>query len=200
MRVVLDTTLANATQEVLAVPFDPATLISTVHAPPREALADSIALYYALADSADSLDADFQRARAALNAEARALDTMDRRTRDYGTRYSELQARRDSAHALRTRRDRLRARRDALRARLGGRIPDRAASSATPIAAALDSAARAMGRAVLRGRTRDGVATIELPPGDWWLTVQRNDGSLHAPAAARHVRAGASDTVHLHGA
>jgi hypothetical protein len=200
MRVVIDSTLVSATQEVLAVPFDPAPFAPAAHAAVGGASGDSIALYYAAADSADSLDASFQRARAALNSEARTLGRADRRSRDYAARYAAFEARRDSAEALRAHRDRLRARREALRARLGGRVPDRGARWAThQLAAALDSAARAMGRAVVRARARDGVATMELAPGEWWLTVERGDGSLHTPAATRHVRAGARDTVRLRG-
>jgi hypothetical protein len=124
---VIDTTLANAAQEVLAVPSNPATHVSTAPPAARGAFGDSIALYYVLADSADSLDDMFQGARAALNSEARAIGSGDRRSRDYATRYSDFEARRDSAEALRTRRDRLRGRRDALRARLGSRLPAPAA-------------------------------------------------------------------------
>jgi hypothetical protein len=125
---VIDTTHASTAQEVLAAPSRPATVASTAPAATRGASGDSVALYYALADSADSLDAMFQRARASLNSEARAIDgASDRRARDYATRYAAFEARRDSAEMLRTRRDRLRVRRDALRTRLGNRIPASAA-------------------------------------------------------------------------
>lgn len=122
-----DTTLTRAGQEVLTAQDGPATVSSSAPPTARRAPSDSVARYYAAADSADSLDAEFQRARAALNSEARTLAGADRRSRDYAARYTAFEARRDSAEALRVRRDRLRARRDALRERLGGQLPAPAA-------------------------------------------------------------------------
>jgi hypothetical protein len=121
-RVVNDTTLTRAGQEVLAAKANPAASAPGAPSSARRAPGDSVAIYYPVADSADSLDAAVQRERAALNSKARALAGADRRSRDYATRYSAFEARRDSAEALRVRRDRLRARREALHERLGGQI------------------------------------------------------------------------------
>lgn len=86
-------------------------------------LRDSLTLYYAIADSGDSLDARFQRARTDLNATARTLSLGDRRSRDYATRYAAFQRRAKAANLERAARDRLRARRDTLHAWLGKRLP-----------------------------------------------------------------------------
>ena len=63
-----------------------------------------------LADSAASLDARWQRERAALNDESRALDTLDRYSADYARRFDAWRSRARAADSLRVSRDRLRAR------------------------------------------------------------------------------------------
>ena len=64
----------------------------------------------ALEDSAAALDASFQQERDALNAEARALDSLDRRSPEYGRRFTAWRLRAIAAESLRARRDRLRTR------------------------------------------------------------------------------------------
>jgi hypothetical protein len=63
----------------------------------------------ALADSAARLDSAFQRLRDSLNAESRALSSLDRRAPEYGRRYDEFTSAERRAVALRARRDSLRA-------------------------------------------------------------------------------------------
>ncbi|HEX8848027.1 MAG TPA: hypothetical protein VF761_00675 [Gemmatimonadaceae bacterium] len=63
-----------------------------------------------LADSVASLDGRWQRERDALNAESRALDTLDRYSADYARRFDAWRSRARAADSLRVARDRLRRR------------------------------------------------------------------------------------------
>lgn len=187
---------------VIASPVDPRT-IRAWHSNRSEspAVSRSIARYYAVADSADSLDAAFGSARDSLNREARRLTSGDRRTPEYGKRYDAYMASVAAASRTREARDRARRRAAALRAQLGADAPDPGARNADPtsrLRTALDSAARAGGKSVVRAELRADLATLELPPGTWWLAVEGEDGRLIA--VRRHdVRAQARDTVHLGG-
>ena len=185
---------------VIASPVDPRALRGWQL--PRSAtgaVAGSIARYYAASDSADSLDAAFRRARDSLNREARSLTGGDRRTVEYGQRYDAYMARVIVATRTREARDRARRRAAALRAQLGANAPDPAQRNVDPAAqlrSALDSAARANGRSVVRAELRDEHATLELPPGTWWLALESEDGLL--TSVRRHeVRRETRDTVRL---
>jgi hypothetical protein len=107
------------------------------------------------------------------------------------------------AVATRTReaRDRARRRVATLRAQLGADAPDLGERNAEPgarLRAALDSAGRANGRQILRTPLRDGQATLELPPGTWWLAVESEEGLI--TGVRRHdLRAEARDTVRIGG-
>jgi hypothetical protein len=187
---------------VIASPVDPRALRAwTSSRSATEAVARSIARYYAATDSADSLDLAFQRARDSLNREARGLTGGDRRTLEYGKRYDAYMARLAVATRTREARDRARRRAATLRAQLGADAPDPAQRGAEPgarLRAALDSAARASGKQIVRASLGKGEATLELPPGIWWLAVESEDGFL--TGVRRHdMRAGASDTVRIGG-
>ena len=187
---------------VIASPIDPRTLRAwrSLRAE-TGAVARSIARYYAASDSADSLDAAFERARDSLNREARNLTGGDRRSAEYGKRYDAYMARVAVATRTREARDRVRRRVATLRAQLGADAPDPGERNAEPgarLRAVLDSAARASGRQIVRTLLRDGQATLELPPGTWWLAVESEDGLL--TGVRRHdLRAEAQDTVRLGG-
>ena len=187
---------------VIASPFDPRTMRAAQS--PRgatEAVARSIARYYAATDSADSLDAAFRSARDSLNRDARALAGADRRTEEYGRRFDAYIARVAVATRTREARDRARRRAASLRTQLGVHAPDpaeRHTSSAARLRAALDSAARASGKPIVRASVRNRRATIEVDPGIWWIAVEGDDGRLND--VRRHqVRAGKRDTVRLGG-
>lgn len=152
----------------------------------------SIARYYAVADSADSLDAVFQRARDSLNREAKALARGDRHAAEYARRYDSYMRR--VADAVRTReaRDRARRRAASLRSRLG----DELQAEATHFHAVLDSMARGENREVHRAPMRDRRATLQLTRGTWWIAVQHKEGLLGA-VHRYEARAGARDTVRL---
>ena len=187
---------------MIASPIDPRTLRAwrSLRAE-TGAVARSIARYYAASDSADSLDAAFQRARDSLNREARGLAGGDRRSAEYGKRYDAFMARVLVATRTREARDRARRRVATLRAQLGADAPDPGERNAEPgvrLRAALDSAGRANGQQIVRTVLRDGEATLELPPGTWWLAVESEDGLL--TGVRRHdLHAEARDTVRIGG-
>ena len=152
----------------------------------------SIARYYAVADSADSLDAVFQRARDSLNREAKALARGDRRAAEYARRYDSHMRR--VAEAVRTRdaRDRARRRADAMRTQLREALQ----GEATRFHRALDSTARGANRELHRAQLRDRRATLRLTRGPWWIAVQHDEGLL-GTVQRYEARTGARDTVRL---
>ena len=183
---------------VIASPVDPRALSAWQN--PRSASAAvsrSIARYYATADSADSLDAAFRSARDSLNREAQSLTGGDRRTVEYARRYDAYMARVAVATRTREARDRARRRAASLRAQLGADAPDPAQRNVDPgarLRAALDSAARASGKSIVRAELREAHATLDLPPGTWWLALESQGGLL--TGVRRHeVLAQARDTV-----
>ena len=190
----------TSARAAIASPVDPRTLREARAVPTASrAVAGSIARYYAVSDSADSLDAAFRSARDSLNREARGLVGGDRRTVEYGRKYDAYMARVSDATRTREARDRTRRRAAALRAQLGADAPDLRQRHADPrqrLRGALDSAARAHGTEVVRKSVRDRHATLELAPGIWWLAVETDEGLLGD--VRRHVvRPGARDTVHI---
>ena len=192
-------------RSVMASPVDPRRIHAAVVRGLRAAgpVGDSIARYYALADSADSLDAAFQEQRAALNRDARVMATADRRTRSYAREFDSYMKRVATATRTREARDRVRRRATALRARLGNRMSTitRTPAGAERLRVALDSAAREHGaevqRAPLISRAPAGQgASLELEQGVWWIAVEDERGELRA--VRRHeVRAGVRDTLHI---
>jgi hypothetical protein len=186
---------------VIASPVDPQTLRRTssdVVASPR---GRAIARYYAMADSADSLDVVFQRERSALNRDARRLAGADRRAPEYARDYDRFTAR--AARATRTReaRDRARGRAAALRTQLGVEAPAASNTASDPMRrwhTTLDSAARARGQEVQRAALRDNRAAFDLEPGVWWIFAEHH-GGVPGRARRHHARRGARDTLRLGG-
>jgi hypothetical protein len=189
----------DSARVVIASPIDPRTVRAAP--PPRsasEAVTKSIARYYAVADSADSLDAAFRRTRDSLNREARSLTGDDRRTSEYGERFDRYLA--GVALATRTReaRDRARRRAATLHAQLGPYAPDRVARRGGPgsLRAALDSAAQATGRRIHRVPLRDRRGLVDVTPGTWWLALESAHGTISN--VTRHdAKAGARDTIRM---
>jgi hypothetical protein len=185
---------------VIASPIDPRTLRAAA-SPDRvtSPLAKSIGRYYAAVDSADSLDAVFQRARETLNRDARTLARADRRAREYVRDYDAFMGRVTVATRTREARDRARRRAASLRAQLGDQAPDpsrRHAGAAVRLRTALDSTVRARGQEVKRASLRNLRATLDLEPGVWWIIVEHDSGLLGS--TRRHdVRRGARDTLHM---
>ena len=187
---------------VIASPVDPRSLRTAISPPSATpAVARSIARYYAASDSADSLDAAFRAARDSLDREAQELARADRRTPEYARRFDAFMARVALARHTREARDRARRRAMTLRAQLGPDAPDAGRRNVDPEArlrAALDSAATANGRPVIRETLRDRQATLAVAPGIWWLAVEGDDGWIGT--VRRHeVRRGARDTVRIGG-
>jgi len=185
---------------VIASPIDPRTVRTTAVGDGRAGtVGKALGRYYAVADSADSLDRTFQHERDALNVEARKLAGADRRAPAYARDYDAYMSRVAVAARTREGRDRARRRAATLRAQLGTDSPDSARRHADPrvrLREALDSAAQANGRHVARGVLRDGRATLELAPGVWWIAIEHDGGLMSAPR--RHeARRGARDTLRI---
>jgi hypothetical protein len=185
---------------VIASPIDPRALRAAVTPTSATgALAKAIARYYAVADSADSLDRAFQVERDALNRGARHLAQADRRAPTYARDYDAFMSRVAIATRTREARDRAQRRAASLRAQLGAHSPDpprRDAHPVLPLPAALDSAARARGQQIERVVLRDRQATLYLVPGVWWIAVE-HDGGLLGGARRHEVRGGGRDTVRI---
>jgi hypothetical protein len=193
---------SGSARSVIASPVDPRALRPVVSPPSATpAITRSIARYYAATDSADSLDAAFRGARDSLNREARAMASADRRAPEYARNFDAFMGRVAVATRTREARDRVRRRAAALRAQLGPDAPDpawRNAALDARLRAALDSAAHATGRPVVRETLRDRWATLAVEPGVWWLAVEDEDGRLRA--VQRHdVGRGTRDTVRIGG-
>lgn len=97
-----------------SAPGDDATADSAAVSAPADAVlsADSLARLArlrALADSAERLDTAFQRLRDSLDAERRALASLDRRTAEYARRWDDFLVREREATSIRARRDSVRA-------------------------------------------------------------------------------------------
>jgi hypothetical protein len=187
---------------VIASPVDPRTLRTMTS---REIvggpIATSMASYYAALDSADSLDAAFQRTRDKLTRDARRLAQGDRRAREYARDYDVYMSRVTIATRTREARDRVRRRATALRAQLekhGGAHSHRDSQVFAHLRSLLDSAARSKGRRVLRADIRDRRATFELDPGVWWLALEHESGLL-GPVRRHEARGGTRDTVRIGG-
>ena len=101
VRVSVDSTMSTGGVEVLALPFDPAALAGSIQRAPARPASDSAARYYTVADSADSANASFQRARLGVNAAVIASRAADRHAPSYDSTFRKLSRQADSAEALR---------------------------------------------------------------------------------------------------
>ena len=201
--VVVDTTGSSTALEVLALPIDPATIAPSLTVGASEARGtprgDSIARFVSLRDSAASIDADFQRERAALNADAERFATLDRTSADYARAWDAHRARLVAAERLRATRDRLRGRAAALAKQLGDAVPPddstRRAQQGAARRQAFDTASDGS-RSVQAAGVREGSATLTLEAGTWWLGATPPGA---APSAFTRIElsAGARDTVRL---
>lgn len=164
----LDSNPAHEVREVIAVPVDPTALLrdSVSTSPPRTPRDSTVRAYR---DSVLALDQRFQAERAALNREARSLAALDRRTREYHTRYDAFRKREMDAESLRTTRDRLRAH--------VGRVES---PSDTPRAGSVNFTARFAIDAATDGtrqtvvsRAEQDTVVLPLSRGRWWVGVAR---------------------------
>ncbi len=176
--VVVDSTTTAGVVEVLALPFDPLVRTTTTPRSGVNPLADSIA----------SLDAAFQSLRTSINRDAAALDTSDRHAARYAARFDSLQSRIADAERLRGARDRLR--------RIAPVPAAPTVERPSPFAqTALDSAARASGRAIVHMQA--ATASMRVDPGAWWLVAMSPDRSRRSAPVPLAVRRGDVDTVRL---
>jgi hypothetical protein len=144
-----------------------------------------------LDDSSASLDARFRELRDTLSTEVASIDTMDRRTRAYTSRYDAIVRRTKEAEQLRAARDSIRARAELLRARLGPR------AAVAPGGAAAENAAGTAGEQEVERRQAHGASlTLPLSPGDWWIGIART-GADPVRYDSVTIRKGATDTVDL---
>jgi hypothetical protein len=185
--------------EALFLPADP----SNVESPPSSqsavlhpSAADSVARYQRLADSSDRLERRFQILRDALNREARALESVDRRSRAYAERFFAFRRREFEAEGIRHARDRVRSHTATLRARLAATLQERDRSGgeeARRRRGALDSMVADTRRARAMPMSARAM-TRSLEPGVWWVGIAPRGGM---PDGFQRVvlRRGASDTL-----
>ena len=194
----VDSTLLRESSEVVAVPVDPLSLRTRPPFPTRPvSLTDTVAIAAVLRDSAERLDAVFQRERELLNAEARLLQALPpagRRSADYARQYASFILRLEPAQ-------RARFQRDSLRSRANRLLPAHTSAGMARVPHADDATARAALLAAADGRRRTIVAPaapvvrLRLASGEWWIGLGAT-GQL--PAHFRRVRlAGRADTVRL---
>lgn len=160
--IVLDSSSARDSLEVVALPVDPASLHSPQERsdPPRSRAT--------AADSLAAVDARFQQERAALDAEAVALRSGDRRSREYSRRFDAWHRRAVAADSMRALRDRLRAR--SLRVQLP------AAEGKSTLRAMMLKATAPDGRApIVRALARGDSVSVDLTHGEWWVGVANTD-------------------------
>ena len=156
--IVLDSSSGRDSLEVVALPIDPASLRSSKARP------DAQPAGAAAADSVAALDARFQRERIAVNAEAVALQSGDRRSAEYSKRFDAWHRRAVAADSMRALRDKLRA-----RSRLSA-IP--AAKGESTLRATMLRATAPDGRAPVVRRLAGGDSvTLDLSRGEWWVGV-----------------------------
>ena len=156
--IVLDSSSGRDSLEVVALPVDPASLRSPKAGPHPLAPATSTA------DSVAALDARFQQERIAVNAQAIALQSGDRRSAEYSKRFDAWHRRAVAADSMRALRDKLRA-----RSRLSA-IP--AAKGESTLRAKILRASSADGRAPVVRRVAGGDSvTLDLSGAEWWVGV-----------------------------
>ena len=190
--VMIDSTMPADSVEVVALAAERHRVSSDdrTAAPPG----DSVARLRALDDSAASLEMRFRDLRAALTSDVADIDTMDRRSQEYATRYDAIVRRTRDAEQVRTDRDSTRARAERLRARLGPRAEPAGGTPATRVASADTRDEPRSERRRVRGRS----VTLSLAPGNWWIGVARAGGTpLRYDSVT--VRQGTTDTLDLRG-
>ncbi len=166
LRVTLDSTTVPGAVEVLAAPVDPSLLI--VNDPAHHA--------------ADSLNAEYQRARTRLNTRADSLDKTDRRTPAYADAYAAFT--RDAANA-----ESLRIRRDTLRHHEG---PVRAVDTGE-----LEKEAAAGGRELARAKIVNERALLTLRAGTWWIIALGKRGESVGTPRRVEIIADRTDTLRI---
>jgi len=188
--VVTDTTQGDDAVEVLASPVDPSTVLASSAV--ATGAGDSIARYWRLRWTADSLDRRFQRERSTLNSQAVALRDSDRRTTSYAAAYERHQRETRGAESLRVERDHARHESDQLRAGL-----DKAGAHLPTELSAIERASASGGRIAVTAPVVARRASLTLEAGVWWLVAVRRDSSLVLRATRYLVRAGSRDSVRL---
>ena len=156
--IVLDSSSGRDSLEVVALPVDPAPLLSSKTA------SDSAADAATAADTIAALEARFQQERTALNAEAVALQTGDRHSAPYSRRFDAWRRRAIAADSLRALRDKLRAR--------SQRPAPPAAKGESTLRATMLNASSTDGRtAIVRRLVVADSVSLDLSRGDWWVGV-----------------------------
>lgn len=158
LRVLADSTTAPGVVEVLALPAE---LGPTIAPDPARRGFDSIAALY-------------RRERAALNARAESLGTVDRRTGAYAAASSRYLVDAAAAGEMRAFRDRAR----------------RLLTPPRPLPDSVLAHAR-------RAPLTQGGATLGLAAGTWWIGLVDGRGALVLAPVRIEIAAGARDTVRI---
>lgn len=192
VRVLLDSTQLRESLEVIALPFDPATLEPEATASgPRT---DSLHQLRTVADSAERLAERFSHDRARINADVAELRRQDRTSAEYARREAALRRRIAEAEALRAERDRTRIRVRELASALG---VDEDAGTPVRIAwSQVEGALRGGDRSFVSATARDTVV-LRAPAGRWWLTLGASGEFIFRRASEVELASGEQTTVRL---
>jgi hypothetical protein len=191
--ILVDSGDAKANLDIVATPFDPASVTGGASGSQASVPAESLARLNILDDSAARLGAGFSTMRDSLNIAVQSLDSTDRRTRAYADRFAELRRRTTAAEQIRDTRDAIQARADSLRTKLA--LPPRTGAPSS-VSAAARSRERGNGAGMQRHRVSGTAVTLTLEPGTWWVGLAAAGGQP-AQFAQATVRSGATDTLRL---
>jgi hypothetical protein len=184
IHVLFDGTLARDTLEVIAVPFDPVSLIMPAAADgPR---ADSLRELHAIADTVQRDSERFGREREAINREVLTLRGADRTTPDYARQHHALTRRIAAAESVRAVREERRSMLNALAESLGVPPPGSPEASWLPWAR-VDSASRVERRDPVATDAAGDTVVLRLPPGRWWVALGVHGRRLRAESVPVQV-------------
>ena len=191
--IVLDSTTGADSVEVVAFPGDDRFATAVGKSRSEADAGPEAERLRALADSTSVLSSRFQAIRDSLNREVEALGTVDRTTRAYAVRFSDIQRRTQAAESIRLRRDSVRARAAALEASAGTAAVNPNAS-ADAIGVSARTGEHPVG--VQRHTARDSTLRLSLAPGRWSIGVARR-GEMPTTPITVTVSQGSSDTLRL---
>ena len=200
LHVVVHSTTSDSAVEVLALPFDPARIRTSVAVSANGAPASPIPAAVAVVrDSALEFDSIFQRSRAVLNDEALALQKESRVSASYARAFDHWSRRAQEAEKIRATRDRLRRKLSALAPGTDTAAPSLSRfpmHDRLPLAQVM-AAARRNGGIMERSTVKGGAATLKLPAGVWWIALVFADATALIRPQGISIEAAVRDTVSI---
>jgi hypothetical protein len=194
VHVLFDGIPARDTLEVIAVPFDPVSLI--VPGATEGPRADSLRDLHAIADTVQRDSERFDRERETINREVFTLRGADRTTPDYARQHDALTRRIAAAESLRALREERRSSLNTLAGKLGVPAPGTADAFWLPWAG-VDSASRVARLDPVATDAAGDTVVLRLPPGRWWVTFGVHGRRLRAEGTPVQVEPRGRATIRL---